>query len=89
MIFGSRLTAPSVSQRDSLSEVSKGKISTERKCRKAKYESPGLIPFRMDIKVVCIRHMYPRVGALVSHQRVMPLGPKGFLQHMHQAVQSL
>jgi len=89
MIFGSRLTAPSVSQRDSLSEVSKGKISTERKCRKAKYESPGLMPFRMATKVVCIRRMYPRVGAPASHRRVMPPGPKGFLQHMHQTVQSL
>jgi len=89
MIFGSRLTAPSVSQRDSLSEASKGEISTERKCRKAKYESPGLMPFRMATKVVSIRRMYPRVGALASHQRVMPLGPKGFLQHLLLTVQSL
>jgi len=89
MIFGSRLTAPSVSQRDSLSEGLKRKISTERKCRKAKYGSPGLMPFRMATKVDDIRRMYPRVGALVSHQRVMPLGPKGFLQHLLSSVQSL
>jgi len=89
MIFGSRLTAPSVSQRGSLSEGSKDTISTERKCRKAKYGSPGLMPFRMATKVDDIRRMYPRVGALASHQRVMPLGPKGFLQHMHSSVQSL
>lgn len=81
--------APSVTRRDSLSETEKSGISTERKCRKAKYESPGLILFRADTKVVVVRRKYPRVGALVSHQRVMPLGPKGFLQLMHSSVQSL